>query len=177
MAAQKQDSSNKLLLIVVILVVVVLGGGFLVGSLGRRGKKEVAKPGVVTEEVPEIPDNVSKGSIEDVSGGFELERGGLRAFPRDFPTYPDALVASSWDPRSELPFEGNTVAFTAEGATVGDVAVYYDTELRDTGWTVTSATIDTSPATLMFEKGQTKGYIWVGSEDGDTVITVTVASK
>lgn len=159
-----------------VLVIFILGVGYLTGSSYRKTKdKEVTTPEVLVP-VEEIPENVSLGSVKEESGGFEIERGGLRAFPRDFPVYSGSLVASSWKVRSQPPFAGETVVWETNAA-VSEVAEFYKNELEKAGWSATELVIDQSPATFAFEKGETKIHFWVGPEAENTVIQVTIATK
>lgn len=168
--------SNKLVYTLVALAVFILGAGYLAGTSYRKTKRAPEVPSKVEVPDEEIPANVSRGSFTEESGGFEIERGGLRAFPRDFPSYPGALVASSWKVRSEPPFEGITAVWEAE-AGISDVAAYYQGEMEAAGWTKTGGSTSDIPATLSFDKAQTKVYFWIGPESEKTVIQVTIASK
>jgi len=168
--------SNKLIYTLVGLAVFILAAGYLAGDSYRKTREEeVETPGVVVP-AEELPENVSRGSIQEASGGFEIERGGLRAFPRDFPVYPGALVASSWKVRSEVPFEGETVVWEADAA-VSDVANFYKDEMDSAGWSAAELVIRQTPATLSFEKAQTMVHFWIGPEAGNTVVQVTIATK
>ena len=176
MGAQAQTKGNKLILGIVVVVLVILGVGYLAGTSYRKSREATPAPAEVTVSDDEIPANVSRGSVEEASGGFELERGGLRAFPRDFPVFPGSLVASSWEPRSTPPFEGITVVWETT-AVVSEVAGYYNGELKAAGWDVVSSDTASSPASMTFEKGQIMTHFWIGSEGVSTVIQVTAASK
>lgn len=176
MGAQAQTKGNKLIVGIFVVVLVILGVGYLAGTSYRKSREVTKAPAEVTVADDEIPANVSRGSVDESSGGFELERGGLRAFPRDFPVYPGSLVASSWEPRSTPPFEGITVVWENTVA-VSEVADYYNGELKAAGWSATSSDVAGSPASMTFEKGQIMTHFWIGSEGESTVIQVTVASK
>ncbi|MCH7730063.1 hypothetical protein IID21_00875 [Patescibacteria group bacterium] len=168
--------SNKLIYTLVALAVFILAAGYLAGTSYRKTRKEEVETPKVVVPAEELPENVSRGSIQEASGGFEIERGGLRAFPRDFPVYPGALVASSWKVRSEPPFEGETVVWEAE-ASISDVANFYKDEMEDAGWSATELAVNQTPAMLGFDKAQTKVYFWIGPEAGSTVVQVTIATK
>ena len=176
MGAQAQTKGNKLILGIVVVVLVILGVGYLAGTSYRKSREVAPAPTEVTVADDETPANVSRGSIDEASGGFELERGGLRAFPRDFPVFPGSLVASSWEPRSNPPFEGITVVWE-NSAAVSEIADYYNEKLGGAGWSATSSDVASSPATMTFEKGQIMTHFWIGSEGVSTVIQVTAASK
>ena len=171
-----KSKSSKLIYTLFALVVFILVAGYFAGTSYKKTREEEIEIPKVLVPVGELPENVSRGSIKEASGGFEIERGGLRAFPRDFPVYPGALVASSWKVRSEPPYEGETVVWETE-ASILDVANFYKEEMEGAGWGATGLSVNKTPATLGFNKAQTKVYFWIGPEAGSTVVQVTMATK
>jgi hypothetical protein len=109
---------------------------------------------------------------------FREQPGGLLAGVPDFPTYPNAvLIGSAERNRPGQPNLGYRVKWTTPDA-VATVVAWYAQALQQRGWTYRPPT-DNAEAeqTARISKGDLKGQLSVGVEDGRTEIELVIGPR
>jgi hypothetical protein len=182
---KKKEKSKKLSPVVIVLIILAgiavalvilarLFGQTLINKLGNTFlNRFFVKDGQV-----QITDGGKKISYTGEEGEFSFEsEGGLpEGFPNDFPIYPEAKVASSWNSSSEETKGYSLILETPDSRE--KVNTYYKEELTNKGWKITSQFSDQETFTYTFEKDSLSGLVGIGvGEVEKTAISITVGSK
>jgi len=175
----EEKKGSKLPLILIVLAVILVGT-FLLGRTILKKAGELFAGRVlsgVTGGNVKVGEEGGKVTFENSEGEVSFEAGGTlpEGFPKDFPIYPDAKVASSFTANNEGK-EGVSVVWET-GDSVGDVSGFYKTNLVASGWKVTATFEQGGSMTTTFEKEGWGGFVGVTAAEGKTTISATIGAN
>lgn len=175
----KKKSSKSPLIILVILVIILVafffGGRAILGNLwGRLLSKFISN---VSNTSVEVGNKGEKVTVKTEEGEISFEeRGELPDnFPKDFPVYPKSKLVGTWSADGE-DIKGLSLVWETDDS-VEEVSGYYNRELEASGWKVTFSTKAEGSVALSFEKDKNSGFVGITTEDGKTIISVTLGVK
>ena len=172
---EKREPSKKAPILIILIAItataIVLGGIFY-----RKAKDSVVGnifSRLIGEDV-DVDKDGEKVTITSEEGEFSFEEGGKLPdnFPSDFPVYPKAELASSWM-ASGNDTDGLSLIWETED-TVSKVGNYYESELKNAGWTLSFTSETEDSTTFAFEKNGVRGFIGITVEESKTVISLTL---
>ena len=121
--------------------------------------------------------------VQKDEGSVDEENTDLRSFdslpedfPDDFPVYPDAKITSGWEKGKG---EGYVISVLWETDDFSqNVFYFFDRELKNSGWTITSLQDAKGTYALSFTKEKTYGFLGITKgEESKTIISVTLKGK
>jgi hypothetical protein len=173
---QEKRQTKKKAPILIILAVVVVGAAIL-GGIFYRKAKDLVVGNVLSRRIGGVVDVEKDGekvTVTSEEGEFSFEEEGSLPdnFPSDFPIYPGAKLASSWTASSD-DTDGLSLIWKTDDS-VSKVGNYYESELKDAGWTLSFTAETEDSTTFAFEKDDVSGFIGITVEESKTVISLTL---
>lgn len=156
-----------------VLFLAILGAiAIVIALVGRSAYRAFLSK--TTGGVVDIDKEGEKVTVKSEKAEFSFEEGGElpENFPKDFPIYPEAKLTSSWTASGEET-EGLSLVWETNDST-DKVAAYYREKLAESGWKSSFTSEAEDSTTLMFEKGDTGGFIGITTEDSKTIISLTL---
>ncbi len=175
-SAKKPNKFLKfLVLIVVILVLFGAIGKVVYTKIGERVAANILSKLVGTKV--NVQNGGKKVTFKNNEGEFSYEEGKLPAsFPKDFPAYPKAKLASSWYSKTDKG-EGVSVAWETSDS-VNKVAEFYKDKLAKAGWKIGNSFDGEGSSTISFEKESSSGFVGIAAtSEGKTTVSVTLSLK
>lgn len=173
---ETKPKSNKLVLFLAILAVIIVAAVVAGRFIYRRAKESVLGTFLskTTGETVEVEEGGGKVTVTSEEGEFSFEEGGELPdnFPEDFPIYPGAKLTSSWTAQAEEK-EGISLVWETSDS-MEEVSEYYKEELASSGWKVGFSTEAEDTITMGFEKGDSSGFLGITTEEGKTIVSLTL---
>lgn len=173
---ETKPKSNKLVLLLAILAVVVVAAVVVGRFVYSRVKETVFESFLskTTGKEVEIDEEGEKVTVKSGETEFSFEEGGElpENFPEDFPIYSKAKLTSSWTAQAEEK-DGISLIWETEDS-MEEVSAYYKRELVDAGWKVGLSTEAEETITMGFEKDSSSGFLGITTEEGKTIISLTL---
>ena len=164
----KKKTSFWLPLAALVFAGLIIGAGFLFRNIFFR-VEELASLESESEEVEELVEEIEEMVGEGGNGEVSLPEN----FPSDLPSYPDAVIVSSWR-GGEGDAQGMSVLWETE-ASVEEVSEYYRENLENSGWEASAAIETEDSATFGLTKNGSEGFVGITrGEQGKTIISIAI---
>lgn len=166
---KKEEKTEKKSVLLLTILAVVVVAAVVAGK--AIYEKLLSK---TTGEVVEVDEEGGKVTVKSGETEFSFEEGGElpENFPEDFPIYSGAKLTSSWTTQAEGK-DGISLIWETEDS-MEEVSGYYKRELVDAGWKVGLSTEAEETITMGFEKDSSSGFLGITTEEGKTIISLTL---